>query len=296
MNWDDLKIFLAVAQQGSARAAAHKLGIHHSTIARRIEGFESDQNTRLFDRLPSGYALTVAGEELLQAVTRIEDEVSSIERHILGQDVRLSGNIRVTMPDALAVHLLMSDLGRFMDSYPEVNLQVSISYDLFSLSKREADVAIRVTDNPPEHLVGRKMVCYHCAAYASPSYLASHNLPEDVTGVHWIGWDSPTPFPNWVRNSQFPTVPLRGRINNAAAQLAAAKAGLGLALLPCFMGDPEPGLRRVPPGSSEPCHDIWILTHKDLVSTVRIQTFMDCMADAFKKKRSLLMGQGDQLE
>ena len=151
-------------------------------------------------------------------------------------------------------------------------------------------VAIRISDNPSEHLVGRKVVRYHCATYASHAYLEAHDLPTDTTHVHWIGWDSPTPYPDWVCKSEFPTVPVRGRIKNAVAQLEAAKAGLGIARLPCHMGDPEPALQRVPPGKSEPCRDVWILTHKDLVSTVRIQTFMDFMAEAFWQKRDLLEG------
>lgn len=290
MNWDDLRIFLAIARQGSARAAAAKLGVHHSTITRRIDAFESTQKTRLFDRLPSGYALTLAGEELLAGATRVEDEMNGIERHILGQDIQLRGNLRVTMPDALAVHFLMPDLVCFMETYPEVNLEVLISYEVYNLTKREADVAIRVTENPPEHLVGRKVGCYHCANYASVDYLAIHALPENTEGAYWIGWDAPTPYPDWVRKSDFPHIPVRGRFNNAIAQLAAAKAGLGLARIPCFLGDPEPTLKRVPPGQSAPCHDVWILTHKDLISTVRIQTFMDCMSKAFQQKQDLLEG------
>ena len=288
MNWEDLKIFLVVAREGSARAAASKLSVHHSTITRRIEAFESRQKTRLFDRQPCGYVLTPAGEELLQAVSRVEDEINGIERQILGQDVQLSGNIRVTLPDAIATNLLMSDIVRFMENYPEVNVEILLSYAVFNLSKREADVAIRITENPPEHLVGRKICRYHCANYATPHYLETHN-PSAGIG-HWIGWDCPGTTPDWVRQSEFPNLSVRGRFNNPLIQVAAAKAGLGIARMPCFLGDAEPALQRVPPGESHPCHDIWILTHKDLVSTVRIQTFMDAMAEAFRRKHDLLEG------
>lgn len=293
MNWDDLKIFLTVARQNSARAAAEKLGLHHSTVTRRIDAFESAQQTRLFDRLPSGYSLTVAGEELLQAVGRVEDAINGIERHILGQDVQLRGDIRVTMPDVLACHLLMEDITQFMETYPEVNLEVLISYNVLNLSKREADIAIRITDNPLEHLVGRKVCRYHCANYATPDYLAKHD-PSQGQG-YWIGWDCNIPSTNWVRESDFPQLPIKGKFNHPLVQVAAAKASLGIARIPCFLGDPEAGLQRVPPGASRPCHDIWILTHKDLVSTVRIQTFMDYMAEAFRRKKDILEGyyQGD---
>ncbi|MEM9266753.1 MAG: LysR family transcriptional regulator [Cyanobacteria bacterium P01_F01_bin.13] len=288
MNWDDLKIFLVVAREGSARAAANKLSVHHSTITRRIEAFESAQKTRFFDRLPCGYVLTLAGEELLQVVSRVEDEIHSIERYILGKDVQLSGNIRVTMPDALVTHLLMPDIVQFMDMYPDVNVEVLISYSVLNLTKREADVAIRITENPPEHLIGRKVCRYHCANYGTPHYLATHDIEAGVG--HWIGWDCANVKPDWIRRSDFPQLPVRGYFNNPLAQVAAAKAELGIARIPCFLGDMEPALQRVPPGESHPCHDIWILTHKDLVSTVRIQTFMDAMAEAFRQKRELLEG------
>ncbi len=288
MNWDDLKIFLTVAREGSARGAAEKLGLHHSTIARRIDAFEAIQQTRLFDRLPSGYSLSVAGEELLRAVDRVEEAINGIERHILGQDVQLRGDIRVTMPDALACHLLMDNLMQFMDTYPEVNLEVLISYNVLNLTKREADVAIRITDNPPEHLVGRKVCRYHCANYATPEYLAQHD-PSRGQG-HWIGWDSSIPSPDWVSKSEFPNLPVKGQFNHPLVQVAAAKASLGIARIPCFLGDAEASLQRVATGESHPCHDIWILTHKDLVSTVRIQTFMDHMADAFRQQKDLLEG------
>ncbi|MEM9091031.1 MAG: LysR family transcriptional regulator [Cyanobacteria bacterium P01_F01_bin.53] len=292
MNWDDLKIFLTVARQGSARAAADRLGIHHSTITRRIEAFESSQKTQLFDRSPTGYTLTAAGQELLQSVARIEDEVNSIERNILGRDADLKGEIRVTMPDVIAANLLMPDLVRFMETYPDITLKVLISYNMFSLTKREADVAIRISNNPPEHLVGRKVARYHIANYASREYLAKYPLPNKTKGAHWIGWDFPVPHAEWISQSQLPQLPARGNFNNALVQLAAVKAGLGIARLACFVGDVEPDLQRIPPGTNTPFQDIWILTHKDLLSTVRIQTFMDFMAEACRQKRDLLEGRG----
>ena len=290
MNWDDLKIFLAVARQGSARAAADKLGIHHSTIARRIEAFEATQKVHLFNRLATGYSLTGAGESLLASAARVEDQIAGIERTILGQDADLKGEIRVTMPDAIAASLLMPDLVTFMETYPDIDLKVLVSYSVLNLTKREADVAIRLSDRPAEHLIGRKAVRYHVATYASKDYLSRHPLPDQTEGAHWIGWDFPVPKAEWIAKSQFPTVPSRGSFDNVLVQLAAVKAGLGMVKLPCFMGDVEPTLKRVPPGESEPFHDIWILTHKDLLSTARIQVFMDFIAAAFREKKDLLEG------
>ena len=289
-NWDDLKVFLALAREGSARAAADKLNIHHSTVARRIEALETEYGVRLFDRLPSGYAITTVGEELKADAVQIEDQVNSIERQLLGKDARLTGVIRVTLPDALATSLLMPDIVAFMEHYPGIEVTLIISYDIFDLTRREADVAIRITENPPEHLVGYKVVRYACATYASPDYLQTHDPVNHPKEAQWIGWGDCTTYPDWIKKSEFPTVPARGRLNNPLLQVAAAKAGLGMARIPCLLGDVEPDLVRVPPGEATPCHDVWLLTHKDLRSTKRIQVFMQWIGNAFRKHQDLLEG------
>lgn len=294
MDWDNLRIFLALAQQKSVRGAAGALGVSHSTVSRRIESFEDSLGVRLFERLPDGFVLTPFGEDMMQTARRLEEAVNGLERRVLGQDARLRGDLRVTMPDLLAAKLLMPDLVAFGKRYPDINLEVAISYTPFDLSRREADVAIRITRDPPEALVGRKIITYARATYASRAYLAEHDPVAEPDSVTWIGWDDRSRHPRWVRETPFPGAPVRGRLNNAMVQLAAAKAGMGLAMLPCFMGDTEPDLRRVPPGKPEPAWDIWILTHEDLRATARVRAFMDFMAEAFLGHRDLLEGRQPQ--
>ena len=293
MNWDDLKIFLAVARQGSVRSAAAKLGVHHSTVSRRIEAFERKHQVKLFDRLPSGYAIATTGAELLTVAIEIEDKVNEIERHILGKDKRLTGNIRLTMPDGL-INLLMPDLVAFMNQYPEVEIELIVSYEMFNITKREADIAIRITENPPEHLIGHKLIRYACSTYASLEYFDRYDPINNRDRVKWIGWDETISYPEWVRKSDFPNAAIRGRFNNSLAQLAAVKAGLGIAKLPCPIADTEPSLRRVSPGIAEPCQDIWILTHKDLASSARIKAFMSFIRAAFEAKKDLFEGRCPQ--
>ena len=294
MDWDNLRIFLALAQQKSVRGAAGALGVSHSTVSRRIESFEDSLGVRLFERLPDGFVLTPFGEDMMQTARRLEEAVNGLERRVLGQDARLRGDLRVTMPDLLAAKLLMPDLVAFGKRYPDINLEVAISYTPFDLSRREADVAIRITRDPPEALVGRKIITYARATYASRAYLAEHDPVAEPDSVTWIGWDDRSRHPRWVRETSFPGAPVRGRLNNAMVQLAAAKAGMGLAMLPCFMGDTEADLLRVPPGKPEPAWDIWILTHEDLRATARVRAFMDFMADAFLGHRDLLEGRRPQ--
>lgn len=289
-HWDDLRFFLAVARRGSIRGAAITLGVNHSTVSRRIDAFEKKLDVRLFERFPSGYFLTQAGEEILQSAERIEGEVAAVDRQVAGRDTRLSGLLRVTLHDSLAQMLLMPDLAAFCQLFPEIELELVISHSMADLARREADIAIRITKDPPDNLVGRRILKFATAIYASDDYLAQHDAAADSRYLTWIGWSDLVPDPQWVRESPYPQAPARNHISNPLAQLAAAKAGMGLSMLPCFMGDTEPTLRRLPPAKVILNRDIWLLTHEDLRHTARVQRFLDFMAKAILAKRDLLEG------
>ncbi len=289
-DWDDLRYYLAVARKGSIRGAAAMLGVNHSTVSRRIDGFEKKLDVRLFERLPSGYFVTQAGEEMLRSAELMESEVMAAGRRVAGRDARLSGLVRVALHDSLAQKLLMPDLAAFYVAYPGIELDLNVSHSMADLARREADVAIRISNDPPESLVGRRLLKYATAIYASDDYLARHDPIVDGDHLTWIGWGDPVPDPQWVRQSPYPTAPARNHIRNPLAQLEAAKAGMGLSMLPCFMGDTEPTLRRVPPATTSQSRDIWLLTHEDLRRTARVRVFLDFIAAAILAKRSLIEG------
>ena len=293
MDWDNLRIFLALANKGSVRAAGAALGISHSTVARRIEAFEDQLGVRLFDRTPSGYALTAAGEEMLSVAARMDEDVSRLERRILGQDTRLAGEIRVTLPDAIVSELLMSDLADFTRDYPDIDLEIILSYRLLDLSRREADIAIRFLPpdtQPPEHLVGRRLVVSRSTAYAARSYLDVVDISAEPAEARWLGWDDRIRSPKWVRDSDQPHLPARGRLYDTQLQLQATKQGLGLAMLPCFVGDQEEDLVRVPPGKLLSYRDVWILSHPDLRETARLRVFREFIIKAILRYRILFEG------
>ena len=289
MDWDDIRYFLAVARKGSVRGGSALLGVNHSTVSRRINAFEKKLDVRLFDRLPTGYALTQAGEDMLISGKRIEEEVNAIDRRVIGRDAELKGQIRVTMP-APIVSVLTPDLVTFTERYPGIEIELLISYEEFNLSKREADVAIRITNTPPNHLVGRKVLKYSKAVYGSKKYLTKYRQSGDLESLCWIGWDSATDD-KWIRKSEFPYLQIRHQLPDVMSQLAAIKAGLGISILPCFMGDVESDLERVSLGDAIPAWDIWLLTHKDLRDTNRIKIFMKFMVDAIREHNDLLTGQ-----
>jgi len=293
-NWDDLRYFLAVARKGSIRGAAAHLGVNHSTVSRRIYGFERKLDARLFERLPSGYLITRAGEEMRQSAELIESEVNAIDRRLVGRDARLSGRLCVTMHDSLATHLLMPDFVAFTRDFPGIELELDISHSMADLARREADVAIRISNDPPDSLVGRRILKYSTANYATPEYSARHDLEGDGGDMTWIGWYDTVSDPQWVREGPYPKAPTRHRVAHPLAHLEAAKAGLGLAMLPCFIGDTEPALRRGSCAKPLPSRDIWLLTHEDLRNTARVPKFTDFMAKAILAKKDLLEGKCPQ--
>lgn len=291
MDWDDIKLFLALMRTGTVRAAATRLGVSHSTVARRIDAMEKKLGVRLFDRLPTGYVVTPVGEDMLNVADHVETELEGLERRILGRDHKLAGRIRVTMVDALATNLLMPHLAEFTHKYPEIDLEVEVNYEPVDLDYREADIALRFAQKPPDHLVGRRLLTCATAAYASHDYLAHHDLQNSDT-ARWIGFGARTPFPGWVKESTFPNIPAKGQIVSLVVQLEACKAGMGIGMLPCFLGEHEPSLRRVSPASPDPNFELWILSHRDMRTNARIRVFSEFIASAIKSHRVRMDGSG----
>lgn len=296
LDWDDLRYLLAVARGAGLAAAARSLGVNHSTVFRRLKALEKGLGVRLFERLPTGYQATEAGGDLVAAAERVEAEILSFDRRLAGQDTRLSGSLRITAPDDIAQTLLMTPIARFLASYPQIRLEVVIDNHMLSLTRREADVAVRPTLEPPEALVGRKVARLGSAVYVAENSVLS-GLPEKAEGLGkqpWIAWDEgvgPAAVGRWMARTA-PEAPIVYRSNSLLNQLAACRAGLGLAVLPTFLGDPEPGLARLLPPQAGLGTDLWLLTHPDLRRTARIRVFLDFLFDSLKAARPLLAGTG----
>lgn len=291
-DWDDLRIFLAVARQGSLSAAARSLAVNHSTVLRRINGLEAALGVRLFERLPAGYVATAAGEDLLSSAARIEEEVAGVGRRLSGRDVELRGPLRVTTIDILAIHVLPRHIAAFRAAYPKVRLELVIAETSFSLTRREADVAIRSTVKPPEALVGRAVSGLAFAIYGAKGYLEAAGPADDLARHAWVGLDDSfehTTMNRWLRK-HLPETEIGLRLNSVAAQLAAVQAGAGLAVLPCAIADPAPGLVQVRAPLADCASRIWLLTHADLRRMGRVRAFLDFMAAAFAEERDRLEG------
>ena len=291
LEWDNIRVFLCVARSGSIRAAAQALGVNHATVSRRVASLEGRLGVRLFEKLPTGYVITLAGEEILDISERMEAEALSLERQVYGRDAALTGSLRVTMPQAIATDLLMPDLARFADEYPGISMELTTSYETLNLTRREADVAIRLAHgSPPEHLYGRKLASVHRAVYASREQQEKSPHEFDHAPTRWITKEEDGPIPAWAAHSRknMPGQPFV--VTDLHVQLAAARCGIGAAVHFCFMGDRDTSLKRVPPGDTRSYGNLWVLTHGDLRRTSRVKVFMQFIAEAILAKRSLLEG------
>jgi DNA-binding transcriptional LysR family regulator len=296
MNWDDVRFFLELARKGSARSAGASLGLSHTTVARRAKQLESTLGTQLFDRDVGGYRLTGAGESMLKSAEQAEDALLTAERQLQGRDAELRGDIRLTTSTIIATYLMMPDLVKFSHQYPDINLEILVSQDVFDLTRREADIAIRFFSggrSPPDDLVGRKLVSATSCYYASNTYLDDHNPWEKNSDARWIGWDDRSRFPEWVKSSPFPHIPAHGKLNDPILQVEAARAGMGLAFLPCFLADQIENLSRIPGCQPFSNYDIWLLSHPDLRDAARLRTFRRFIVDLFEKQKPLLTGFGE---
>jgi DNA-binding transcriptional LysR family regulator len=287
VNWDDLRVFLAVARNGSISSGARQLDLQHSTVSRRMQKLELDLGVRLFDKVPSGYQLTAAGEDLMQAANRMEREVLSVDASLSGRDLNPSGPLRVTAIDNMASTILMPMFSDFSRQYPEVTLHLMVSNNDVSLAQREADVAIRLTNTPPDTLIGKKVVTVASAIYGSPHYIKQSQ--QERGDPLWLGVECCGFHRSWTRQASG-DLAHRFYVDDTLLTQAALKEDLGLAILPCFMGDSDPALMRYAEPQAEWDLGLWILLHPDLRRTARVLAFRDYMMAAIKEQSDLFKG------
>jgi DNA-binding transcriptional LysR family regulator len=277
VNWDDLRVFLAVARSGSISSGAKLLDLQHSTLSRRMRKLEQDLGVRLFDKVPSGYALTTAGENLMQAASRMEREVLAVDGALSGEDLKPSGALRVTAIDNMATTVLMPMFTRFSRQYPEVTLHLMVSNSDVSLAQREADVAIRLTNTPSDTLIGKRVSTVSSTIYGSTEYIAQ--LRKHGGEPEWLGVECCGFHKSWTKQACGDQLH-RFYVDDTLLTQAALKDGMGVSILPCFMGDPDPALARYTEPQPEWDLGLWILLHPDLKRTARLLAFRDHMMEA----------------
>jgi len=291
IDWDDVRYFLAIARGGSVRAAATHLGVNHATVLRRIAQLEERLGAQMFEKLPSGYRLTGAGEEILEFAEQMQASSQQLETRVFGRDQNVRGLLRVTLPPFFATHLLMPDFADFARMHPDIEMEVLSSGALANLTNREADVAIRiVTDRTalpqnlhalmgPELFGGVYMSCDRLAAWRAG---ASDPIRRIVIDDHAI--------PDWAHGSEVCTTGVPFRAPDAEAQIAAVRLGVGMTALPCFVGDADPLLVRVP-GTDVHMHGtLWLLTLGETRKTKRVRLFTEFVSKRLTAYGPLLAG------
>lgn len=296
-DWDNLRYFLAVAREGSLSGAARRLRVNHTTVLRRVAALEATVGAPLFERLPSGYVLTAAGDAMQRAALKMEADVADVTRQLAGLDPRLTGVLRVTTLDILAEWVLPKHLAAFHARFPGVAIELLVGEASLNLTRREADVAIRATARPPEHLVGRCVAGMAFAVYGAVDYPDRCGLTppcplSSLTDKPWAALDESfdhTVMNRWLYAAIRPEQVV-WRTNSTPALVAAVAAGVGLGLLPCCVADQRADLRRLGPKFDNEGSGVWLLTHSDLRRQHRVRAFLDAMAAAFAEERDLLEG------
>jgi len=290
IDWEDLHVFLAVARNGSARRAAEAMRCHYTRIIRRISAFEERLGTRLFEKSSKGYALTDAGLDILSHADQMESEAIAITRKLQGADTTLSGVLKVSMTSTIASFLLAEDLRDFADQHPDLELEFSTNTAFVDLSRGEAQVIIRASNDPGDQLVGRKFGTYHEAAYATPEYLDAHPIDARGNGARWMHWLGKDELRRYVDQTDYPEIDDLQTFEDELLLLNAAKASMGFATLPCFYADTDPMLVRINSEPPVPCLGLWLLTHPDLTRNARVRAFLDFFAERLEGKKKLIEG------
>jgi len=277
VSWDDLRFVLALARARTMTAAAQALGVTHTTVSRRVRAIEEEIGTRVFDQTPDGFVPTPAGRRLVEAATEIEARVTEVDRAIRGRDERLSGPLRVATVDSFVAWFPQIFFG-FAEAHPEVAVAITTSTRVVDLSRRQADVALRLTNSPAEHLFGRRVGQLEYGIYGHRS-LAERGLP--LGELPWIQWspDARAKLTERWMATHVPDAPVAVQVDcTRAFELAMARA-LGVQFMPHIYAHQLPELVLLEEAPAEFTTDLWLLTHPDLREVARVRAFMSHAAD-----------------
>lgn len=295
LSWDDFRLIKAIAEAGGLTGAAAALAVNHSTVFRRLGQIEDSVGLPLFERRKSGYVPTPAGEEMAALAGRIDDDVSAFARRIAGREIAPSGEVRITTTDTLFLHLLIPIFAAFRRANPSIRLDIVIANQALNLSKRDADIAIRASDSPPDTLVGRRLATLAWGIYgrrqdalAKPEALENASLFER----DWVCLGDQLGHVKAARYVRERVAPERIVFKTSAVLglAEAIEAGIGIGPLPCFIGDQKPGLARITGPNPEFGTALWLLTHPDIRQSPRIRATLDLLAAEIGRHRKLIEG------
>ncbi len=286
MNWEDMRHILALFRAGTFSGAAQDLGVVRTTVGRRLRTMEADLGVRLFDQTPEGFLPTAAGADLVEVATRVETEMLAAEARVKGQDAALHGALRVSTLD-FVYQGFVDVFHSFIVRYPGVNLSVCATYDNVSLRRREADIALRLSNNPDEHLVGRRLGELTFGIYGQRELVERIGVDAAPNQFPWLGPDKGSSDDGGLDEliqMHAPGAKMVIRLDGYPVLRASINAGMGIHFLPCLDGDADPGLLRI----GEPLTDVkrylWVLTLPELRTNIRVRALMDHFYEAFRDR------------
>lgn len=292
LDWGHLRFFLELSRTGSLSRAAQRLGVDRNTVARRVAALEEELGLALYERGPQGWSRTAAGEELAALASRVEEDVLALARHAEARDRALTGSVRLTTAAHLAAHLVAPAVPRLRERHPGLVLEVNSDQRIFDLTRREADLALRMGRPRDAGLVTRKLSDVAYRLYASRQHAAAErgvDFEEDT----FVGLDdslASAPQERWLAKVG-PERRVVFRTNSTASLVVAARLGVGVAVLPCFLGERDPELVRVD-GPTPTSHELWLLVHGDLRRTPRVRAVIEWVDELVERARPSLCGPG----
>ncbi len=285
LAWTDFETVLAVARAGSVARATDALAMSHVTLLRKLDSIETRLKARLFERERGRYTPTAAGETVVEAASAMAPLARDAELRVIGQDLRPSGHVRVSVAGVVIDHLLPPVLAQFANAFPDVTLELVASRDHASLARREADVAIRISEAVPEWLIGRRLgrIGFRVYALRRPGIRVTRRSVEALLPQRrWIAFEQfsrDLKFDRWL-DSQVPDSSIALRVDGFSHALTMVRAGLGIALLPTFVERTCPDLQPLTDTIAELETPLWVLTHRELRHTMRIKVLMQAIGPA----------------
>jgi DNA-binding transcriptional LysR family regulator len=287
IDWEDVRIFAALARHGSLSATARALRINHATVARRIAALEDALGIKLFKRSPTGYELTAAGRSALDAADAMESAATALSR--LEPERTLTGLVRITATPSLAEAFLIPRLAALHQQHPLLDLEIMAERRQLSLKRHQSDIALRFGRPERGELMGRGVANLAYRFYATPAWRSriENGAPPRFVGFDEAGAEFPEAV--WLAR-QFENAPLALRCNNQTGQIAAARAGFGIAMLPHFLAADDPALVEVSLSKAPLARELWLLTRPDAQVTKRIRVVANFLLGLIQRERSLFEG------
>ncbi|SAK90879.1 LysR family transcriptional regulator [Caballeronia calidae] len=279
-DWDDIQAFLAISRAGRLTVAAQQMGVDHSTLSRRVAALETALGVRLFDRSSLGFVLTPEGERVLSDAEAMESLAMRMRHRLEDASIGLTGSVRIGTPEGFGTYFLAPRIAQISAVHPQLEIELIANPRMFSLSKREADLAVSMTRPAQGRVYAHKLTDYALGVYASRDYVERHcriASRRDLLKHPWVGyvedqmWSAELNYLPQISNALVPTI----RISNVISQAAAVSGGVGLGVLPCFIARTDSNLVRLFPDEIALSRSYWLVTLAETRDVARVRWLAD---------------------